>query len=637
MSGYTTIQDGDLVTPAFFNTRFDELIASGLDVINVKHPTYGATGDGTTDDSSAIHSAITAASGKVVYFPAGTYRIDTFAATQLSSSFTLVGAPGAVLDGNNASNGYIDISNRGSTISRIHISGLEIKNTGAHAVRCFDGTLHSTTNAGGYTTISRFEFLNNHVHDCESGLYMPCKVQKAIVKGNLFENLTAATSVCVGVWFGANYFDSGDTDHEDIKQYIVTDNVFESIDAQTNGVEAHAIILYGREAVVSNNLVKNIVNSGNGVSAEGIYVKTRWCTITGNVLIDAGTGEGSIAVKSGRDDEGNESPPGFGNTVVGNTLHSSSGAHTGIYLQTDDVIVANNIVEGFGARGIETQPDLGYDNIAIRGNHIRNHRGDIAISLQHFGDNCVVEDNTIYDLSASQGTVTNAYGIFANVDSGDISEWVIRRNIVIDRDHSSATSSVRGITFQFKGTAGAATTATGVEISNNKIAITSSGVTEHGIGVIATDVSGNPGNYANLRVIGNDCSETDGTNQFTLFFDTDPTDAIFRDNLFVVPIFTDSGGTTVANRHCNTTFSNRTAGGSGRTYTLPAAFPGLHYKFIRANTGTLAVDVQSGEQIRGTTAAGQTVDLDAQGSVLEVRCETGTVWEVTNAWDVTFN
>lgn len=52
-------------------------------VINVKHPTYGATGNGTTDDTTAIQNAINAAAstagvftgGKTVLIPAGVYLV----------------------------------------------------------------------------------------------------------------------------------------------------------------------------------------------------------------------------------------------------------------------------------------------------------------------------------------------------------------------------------------------------------------------------------------------------------------------------------------------------------------------------------------------------------------------------------
>lgn len=76
---YTTVADGDLATPAQLNSWFDELDRSGT-YINVKHPTYGAVGDGSTDDTAAIQAALDAADiagngADGVYIPAGVYVV----------------------------------------------------------------------------------------------------------------------------------------------------------------------------------------------------------------------------------------------------------------------------------------------------------------------------------------------------------------------------------------------------------------------------------------------------------------------------------------------------------------------------------------------------------------------------------
>lgn len=62
-------------------------------VYNVQSSTYGATGDGSTDDTTAIQAAITAcnaAGGGIVWFPEGTYR--TTSALTLSDKVSLIGA-----------------------------------------------------------------------------------------------------------------------------------------------------------------------------------------------------------------------------------------------------------------------------------------------------------------------------------------------------------------------------------------------------------------------------------------------------------------------------------------------------------------------------------------------------------------
>ncbi len=64
---------------------------------NVKAPAYGAVGNGTTDDTSAIQAAITAcatAGGGIVFFPKGTYR--TVAALTMNTKVSLMGAGATV-------------------------------------------------------------------------------------------------------------------------------------------------------------------------------------------------------------------------------------------------------------------------------------------------------------------------------------------------------------------------------------------------------------------------------------------------------------------------------------------------------------------------------------------------------------
>lgn len=68
----------------------------GATVLNVK--TYGAKGDGETDDTGAIQDALDASGvGKTVYVPAGTYMVDAETSLLLPSHCSLRFADGATL------------------------------------------------------------------------------------------------------------------------------------------------------------------------------------------------------------------------------------------------------------------------------------------------------------------------------------------------------------------------------------------------------------------------------------------------------------------------------------------------------------------------------------------------------------
>lgn len=75
------------------------IISGGLGLwVNVKDSPYNAKGDGVTDDTSAIQTAINAATVGTVYFPAGVYKVTS--TITISNGVRLIGlgtGPGAVL------------------------------------------------------------------------------------------------------------------------------------------------------------------------------------------------------------------------------------------------------------------------------------------------------------------------------------------------------------------------------------------------------------------------------------------------------------------------------------------------------------------------------------------------------------
>lgn len=69
---------------------------------------FGATGNGSTDDTTAIQRAITASKGKVLYFPNGTYKITSHL------YFDNVGIEGESARGSSASDGGVEIAYYGT-------------------------------------------------------------------------------------------------------------------------------------------------------------------------------------------------------------------------------------------------------------------------------------------------------------------------------------------------------------------------------------------------------------------------------------------------------------------------------------------------------------------------------------------
>jgi hypothetical protein len=118
---------------------------SGVDWLNVMD--YGATGNGTTDDAAAINAVISSAhsaGGGVVYFPAGTYLVES----------ALVGAGGVRLTGDHRSvSKIVSTSSSVLALGGSFISGMEID--------------HLTLQATGADLITGSDLKALYLHDCQ--------------------------------------------------------------------------------------------------------------------------------------------------------------------------------------------------------------------------------------------------------------------------------------------------------------------------------------------------------------------------------------------------------------------------------------------------------------------------------------
>lgn len=147
LSSTTSFQDGDPATPSHFNAKIDSLV-SNIATINSSNLTtgafysfnvrdYGATGNGVTDDTPSIQSALDAASISVnttgvqyptrIRFPRGVYRVTSTLTANCSVT---------VLDGDGPYASYIssDHSRRilhvGANANYLTIDGITIYGSG---------------------------------------------------------------------------------------------------------------------------------------------------------------------------------------------------------------------------------------------------------------------------------------------------------------------------------------------------------------------------------------------------------------------------------------------------------------------------------------------------------------------------
>lgn len=136
-------------------------------LFDVKSPEYGATGDGATDDTTAVQAAITAAKnagGGIVLFPNGTYRVTSALTHYAKVSLWGTSSAGSIIttdhssadtiqcDGATASIGYEEI--RGLTIKASQTnSGVRVKltNAAARLIKISECKIGESNTTGAFT------------------------------------------------------------------------------------------------------------------------------------------------------------------------------------------------------------------------------------------------------------------------------------------------------------------------------------------------------------------------------------------------------------------------------------------------------------------------------------------------------
>jgi parallel beta-helix repeat protein len=285
----------------------------GNHVFNVK--AYGALGDGSTDDTTAIRAAITAATsgGGIVFFPAGTYAISNYLA--LPSNVWLVGVGEAsVIKQISGSN--IDTIIRGTgQISHSGLDGLLIDYNHQNNPLCSQGM--SFGNQSSYLTVQNCHFKNAKGFAISFTGQPTTRNDHITVRNNTISDILSTPNDMLLV----------------VSDYgIVTNN---RVIGSTANI---SIVLYESDYLYASG---NVVEIGNGnINASGIScLSLRYSTVTNNKVVGIGTTKGYGMRLITEHDNGSPITSTY-NLITGNFFYS---LNTGMSVDetTNDIIQGN--------------------------------------------------------------------------------------------------------------------------------------------------------------------------------------------------------------------------------------------------------------------------------------------------------
>lgn len=300
--------------------------------INVKD--YGAQGDGITDDTNSIQSAIAAAAGLVVWFPPGTYLCNTL--ITMSSDFVTLAAingTATLKKKAGATPSILRLTGNFCTIQDLQFDGnnvvsgnscLEVPGTFNKIKRCFitKATGHGIVMDG---SIGAGSASNNWIEDCYIhgnagvGIAQNTATDNTIVNNQIYLNglegvtvdIVAYRNKIIGNWLATN--------------------------CQTGGAGSISLD-QGDLCIIQGNHILGSGGSTHGIVTNNNIAATNYCVISGNQVIDSG-GKG-IYLKAGTG--GNAS---F-NTVFGNVVRGSGSNSIRADAACNSNVIAGNSLSG---------------------------------------------------------------------------------------------------------------------------------------------------------------------------------------------------------------------------------------------------------------------------------------------------